>query len=40
MTVTFADIEAARQRIAGQVDHTPTRRSRRLSELTGADVWL
>ena len=40
MTVTFADIEAARQRIAGQVDHTPTRASRRLSELTGADVWL
>ena len=40
MTVTFADIQAAQQRIAGQVDHTPTRASRRLSELTGADVWL
>lgn len=40
MTVTFADIEAARVRIAGQVDRTPTRYSRRLSQLTGADVWV
>ena len=40
MTVTFADIEAARVRIAGQVDRTPTRYSRRLSQLTGAEVWL
>ncbi|MBX3478065.1 MAG: threonine ammonia-lyase [Brevundimonas sp.] len=40
MTVTFADIEAARVRIAGQVDRTPTRHSRRLSQLTGAEVWV
>jgi threonine dehydratase len=40
MTVTFADIEAARKRIAGQVDRTPTRHSRRLSQLTGAEVWV
>jgi len=40
MTVTFQDIQAARDRIAGQVDHTPTRYSRKLSELTGADVWV
>ena len=40
MTVSFTDIQAARARIAGQVDHTPTRHSRRLSELTGADVWV
>ena len=40
MTVTFADIEAARVRIAGQVDRTPTRYSRRLSQLTGAEVWV
>lgn len=40
MTVTFQDIQAARARIAGQVDHTPTRYSRKLSELTGADVWV
>ena len=40
MTVTFADIQAAQQRIAGQVDRTPTRYSRRLSQLTGAEVWV
>lgn len=40
MTVTFADIEAARARIAGQVDRTPARHSRRLSQLTGAEVWV
>ncbi|RZJ05268.1 MAG: threonine ammonia-lyase [Brevundimonas sp.] len=40
MTVTFDDILAARKRIAGQVDHTPTRFSRRLSELTGVEVWV
>jgi len=40
MTVTFSDILAARERIRGQVDHTPTRHSRRLSELTGAEVWV
>ncbi|MDP1777619.1 MAG: threonine ammonia-lyase [Brevundimonas sp.] len=31
---------AARDRIAGQVDRTPTRYSRRLSQLTGAEVWV
>ena len=36
MTVTFADIQAAQSRIRGQVDRTPVRRSRRLSQLTGA----
>jgi threonine dehydratase len=40
MTVTFADIQAAQARIAGQVDRTPTRYSRRLSQLTGAEVWV
>jgi threonine dehydratase len=40
MTVTFDDILAARDRIAGQVDRTPVRHSRRLSQLTGADVWV
>lgn len=38
--VTFDDIRAAQARIAGQVDRTPVRHSRRLSELTSADVWL
>jgi len=40
MSVSFEDIQAARVRIAGQVDHTPTRYSRKLSQLTGADVWV
>ena len=40
MTVTFDDILAARDRIAGQVDRTPVRHSRRLSQLTGAEVWV
>ena len=40
MTVVFADIQAAQSRIAGQVDRTPVRYSRRLSQLTGAEVWI
>jgi threonine dehydratase len=40
MSVVFADIQAAQQRIAGQVDRTPVRHSRRLSQLTGAEVWI
>ena len=40
MTVTFDDILAARDRIAGQVDRTPVRYSRPLSQLTGAEVWV
>ncbi|GAA0650657.1 threonine ammonia-lyase [Brevundimonas lenta] len=40
MTVTFDDILAARDRIAGQVDRTPVRYSRRISQLTGAEVWI
>ncbi len=40
MTVTFDDILAARDRIAGQVDRTPVRHSRRLSQLTGCEVWI
>jgi threonine dehydratase len=40
MTVTFDDILAAQQRIAGQVDRTPVRYSRKLSQLTGAEVWV
>ena len=40
MSVTFADIQAAADRIRGHVERTPTRYSRKLSELTGAEVWL
>ena len=36
--VTFADVVAAAQRIAGDVVRTPTARSRTLGEITGADV--
>ncbi|CAN5383071.1 threonine ammonia-lyase [soil metagenome] len=40
MSVVFADIQAAQARIRGQVDRTPVRHSRRLSQLTGAEVWV
>jgi threonine dehydratase len=40
MSVVFADIQAAQERIRGQVDRTPVRHSRRLSKLTGAEVWV
>jgi threonine dehydratase len=38
--VTLADVRAAAQRIAGAVERTPCVRSRTLSQLTGAEVWL
>ncbi len=37
---TLADIQAAAARIAGAIVHTPTLRSRTLSDITGADIWL
>lgn len=40
MTITIDDIRAAQKRIAGQVDRTPVRYSRRLSHLTGVDIWI
>jgi len=40
MTVSLGDIRAAAQRIAGAVERTPCLRSRTLSNLTGAQVWL
>ena len=33
-------IRAAQRRIAGRVERTPCRRSRTLSEITGAEVWV
>ncbi len=39
-TVTLADIEAARERIAGRVHHTPLLSSRTLGGRLGARVWL
>lgn len=38
MTVTLADIEAARTRLKGQVIATPMLPAPRLSALTGAEV--
>src|SRR5881409_1903162 len=40
MTITLADIEAARRRIAGQVLRTPMLPAPKLSALTGADVYV
>jgi threonine dehydratase len=40
MTLTFAQIEAAAQRLKGHIERTPCRYSRTLSEITGAEVWV
>ncbi len=39
-TLSLSDIEAAAERIRGHVERTPCLRSRPLSKLTGADVWV
>ena len=38
--VSFDDILEAAQRLKGQIERTPMRPSRTLSEITGAEVWL
>lgn len=40
MRVTFDHIKEAQARIADHVERTPVRRSRTLSTITGAQVWL
>ncbi len=40
LAITLTDVEAAARLIDGQVIHTPTLRSRTLSQITGAEVWL
>jgi threonine dehydratase len=40
LCIDLADVLAAQTRIAGQLSPTPCRHSRRLSELTGAQVYL
>lgn len=40
LAISLADVEAAARSIEGQVIHTPTMRSRTLSKITGAEVWL
>ncbi|MEM8696872.1 MAG: threonine ammonia-lyase [Pseudomonadota bacterium] len=39
-TVTLESVRAAHGRIADSVIHTPTLKSKTLSEMTGANVWL
>jgi threonine dehydratase len=38
--VSLKDIQAAAEAIRGQVERTPLRYSRTLSEITGAEVWI
>lgn len=40
LAVTIDAIRAAAKRLHGRVDRTPMRRSRALSEATGADIWV
>ncbi len=40
LPVTFDDVRAAHRAIAGAVVRTPMARSRTLSAITGADVWI
>lgn len=38
--ITFAAIEAAAARLRGRIERTPTQRSRTLSEILGAEIWI
>ena len=40
MTVTLDDIRAASERLRGQIERTPCRYSRTLSQISGAQVWV
>ncbi|MDB5437684.1 MAG: threonine dehydratase [Caulobacteraceae bacterium] len=40
MSLSLADIQAAAGRLKGHVERTPTRHSRTLSQITGAEVWI
>ena len=40
MSVTLDDIRAAADRIRGQIERTPCRYSRTLSQIVGAEVWV
>jgi len=40
VTVSVDDVRAAAERLRGVASRTPLERSERLSDLTGADVWL
>jgi threonine dehydratase len=38
--ITLADVEAAAERLAGSIEHSPSARSQTLTEVTGVDVTL
>jgi threonine dehydratase len=40
MSLTLDDIRAAAERIHGQVERTPLRHSPKLSQITGAEIWV
>ena len=40
MTLTYAQIEAAAERLKGHIERTPCHHSRTLSEITGAEIWV
>jgi threonine dehydratase len=40
MTLAFAQIEAAAERLKGHIERTPCRHSKTLSQITGAEVWV
>src|ERR1700685_2194691 len=40
MTLAFAQIEAASERLKGHIERTPCRYSATLSQITGAEVWV
>src|SRR5579871_4615923 len=40
MTLAFAQIEAAAERLKGHIERTPCRYSSTLSKITGAEVWV
>jgi threonine dehydratase len=40
MRITIDDIHRAAERLKGHVERTPMRRSKTLSEITGAEVWV
>src|SRR5271163_307441 len=40
MTLAFAQIEAAAERLKGRIERTPCRHSKTLSQITGAEVWV
>jgi threonine dehydratase len=40
MTLTYDSIKQAAERLRGHIERTPMRRSRTLSDITGANVWV